>query len=64
MLKEKIKHVPLPEMNEVNDSMYLKQITIDEVKEIVENLDRNFSSGDDDISNVIENYHQISRFYT
>ena len=52
-LKEKIKHVPLPEMNEVNHSMYLKPITIDEVREIIENLDNKFSSGDDDISNVI-----------
>ena len=52
-LKEKIKHVPLPEMNKVNHSMYLKPITIDEVREIIENLDNKFSSGDDDISNVI-----------
>ena len=52
-LKEKIKHVHLPEMNEVNHSVYLKPITIDEVREIIENLDNKFSSGDDDISNVI-----------
>ena len=42
-------------MNEVNHSMYLKPITIDEVREIIENLDKKFSSGDDDISNVIVN---------
>ena len=52
-LKEKIKHVPLPEMNEVNHSMYLKPITIDEVREIIENLHNKISSGDDDFSNVI-----------
>ena len=51
-LKENIRHVPLPEMNEVNHSMYLKPINIDEVREIIENLDK-VSSGDDDISNVI-----------
>ena len=33
--------------------MYLRPITIDEVKEIIENRDNKFSSGDDDISNVI-----------
>ena len=52
-LKEKIRHVPLPEMNEVNHSMYLKPITIEEVREIIENLDNKVSSDDDDISNVI-----------
>ena len=40
-------------MNEVNHSMYLKPVTIDEVREIIDNLDNKFSSGDDDISNVI-----------
>ena len=38
-LKEKIKHVPLAKMDEVNHSMYLKPITIDEVREIIDNLD-------------------------
>ena len=52
-LKENIKHVPLPKMDEVNHSMYLRPMTIDEVKEIFDNLDNKFSSGDDDISNVI-----------
>ena len=52
-LKENIKHVPLPKMDEVNHSMYLKPITIDEVREIIDNLDNKYSSGDDDISNVI-----------
>ena len=40
-------------MDEVNHSMYLKPITSDEVREIIDNLDNKFSSGDDDISNVI-----------
>ena len=52
-LKENIKHVPLPKMDEVNHSMYLKPITCDEVREIIDNLDNKFSSGDDDISSVI-----------
>ena len=51
-LKEKIKH--LTEMNEVNHFMYIKPITIDEAREIIENLDNKFSSGDDDISSVIK----------
>ena len=33
--------------------MYLKPITCDEVREIIDNLYNKFSSGDDDISNVI-----------
>ena len=33
--------------------MYLKPITIDEVREIFDHLDNIYSSGDDDISNVI-----------
>ena len=40
-------------MDEVNHSMYLKPITCDEVREIIDNLDNKFSSGDNDISNVI-----------
>ena len=52
-LKENIKHVPLPKVDEVNHSMYLKPITVDEVKEIIDHLDNKYSSGDDDISNVI-----------
>ena len=40
-------------MDEVNHSMYLKPITVDEVREIIDNLDSKFSSGVDDISNVI-----------
>ena len=40
-------------MDEVNHSMYLKPITVDEVREIINNLDSKFSSGVDDISNVI-----------
>ena len=39
-LKENIKHVPLPKMDEVNHSMYLKPITCDEVREIIDNLDK------------------------
>ena len=52
-LKENIKHVPLPKVDEVNHSMYLKPITVDEVREIIDHLDDKYSSGDDDISNVI-----------
>ena len=52
-LKYNIKRVPLTKMDEVNHSMYLKPITCDEVREIIDNLDNKFSSGDDDISNVI-----------
>ena len=40
-------------MDEVNHSMYLKPITCDEVREIIDNLGNKFSSGDDDISNVL-----------
>ena len=40
-------------MDEVNHSMYLKPLTVNEVREIIDNLDNKFSSGDDDISNVI-----------
>ena len=40
-------------MDEVNHSMYLKPITVDEVREIIDHLDNKYSSGDDDISNVI-----------
>ena len=52
-LKENIKDVPLPKMDEVNHSMYLKPISVNEVREIIDNLDNKFSSGDDDISNVL-----------
>ena len=52
-LKYNIKPVPLTKMDEVNHSMYLKPITCDEVREIIDNLDNKISSGDDDISNVI-----------
>ena len=40
-------------MDEVNHSMYLRPMTIDEVKEIFDNLDNKFSSGDYNISNVL-----------
>ena len=52
-MKENIKDIPLPKMDEVNHSMYLKPITVDEVREIIDKLDSKFSSGVDDISNVI-----------
>ena len=52
-MKENIKDVPLPKMDEGNHSMYIKPITVDEVREIVDNLDSKFLSGDVDISNVI-----------
>ena len=52
-LKYNIKHVPLTKMDEVNHSMYLKPITCDKFREIIDNLDNKFSSGDDGISNVI-----------
>ena len=41
-LKENIKDVPLPKMDEVNHSMYLKPFTVNEVREIIDNLDNNF----------------------
>ena len=40
-------------MDEVNHSMFLKPITVDEVRDIIDHLDNKYSSGDDDISNVI-----------
>ena len=40
-------------MDEVKHSMYIKPITIDEVREIIDNLHNKYSSGDDDIANVI-----------
>ena len=52
-LKYNIKQVPLTKMDEVNHSTYLKPITCDEVREIIDNLDNKFSSGDNNISNVI-----------
>ena len=52
-LKENIKDIPLPKMDEVNHSMYLKPITVEEVRGIIDNLDSKFSYGVDDISNVI-----------
>ena len=52
-LKENIKDVPLPKMDEVNHSMYLKPISVNEVREIIDNLDNKFSSGDNDITNVL-----------
>ena len=51
--KENFKDVPLPKMDDVNHSMYLKPITVDEVREITYNLDSKFSSGDDVLSNLI-----------
>ena len=38
-LKYNIKHVPLTKMDENNHSMYLKPLTCDEVREIIDNLD-------------------------
>ena len=52
-LKYNIKHVPLTKMDEVIHSTYLKPVTCDEVREIIDNLYNKFSSGNDDISNVI-----------
>ena len=40
-------------MDEVNHPIYIKSITVDEIREIIDNLDSKISSGDDDISNVV-----------
>ena len=48
-----IKNVRLTTMDEVYHLMYLKPITCDEVRENIGSLDNEFSSGDDEISNVI-----------
>ena len=44
-LKENIKHIPLPKastkVDEVNHSMFLKPITVDEFREIIGHLDKN-----------------------
>ena len=48
-----MKHNPLPKIAEVNHSMYLKPMTPDEVREIFDHVDNKYSSGDDDISNIL-----------
>ena len=52
-LKKNLDYLPLPSLNQAEQSVFLYPVTECEVQKIIDNLDNKSSSGDDNINNIL-----------